>query len=127
MKEHHNVKLSCLNDINKSYAKEISKYKLQSKNIQNIFLKDLIQQKWDEHNMDPKKIVLCSTICSRVVRWKLVCENRGTRPVLPKSVKKDIVNFAVSMAKFRHPLSVCEIVDLANSLIQNKEYEDNVI
>jgi hypothetical protein len=50
----------------------------------------------------------------------------GRLPCLPPSIEHVIVDVVVSMAKIRHPLSVFEIVEFANSTIEKTEYEEQV-
>jgi hypothetical protein len=116
---------ACLNDITTVYSNELKKS--TSNKTKNNFLKNLIQQKWEEYDLGFESLVPQETIRTRCKRGNLVVERYGRRPVLPPSVESVIVDTVVAMSKIRHPLSVFEIVEFANSIIEKTEYQEQVI
>jgi hypothetical protein len=116
---------ACINEITTIFANELKNSR--NNKTSNNFLKILIEQKWEEYGLDFDSIVPLETIRSRCKRGKLVVEQYGRRPALPLSVERIIVDTIIAMAKIRHPLSVFEIVEFSNSLIERSEYQEQVI
>jgi hypothetical protein len=125
-RERQKLKTECVNCITTTFAKEVEKCKRLNRNAPSKFLKHLILQKWEEYDLDPNHVVSCNTIRSRLQRGNLLSERIGSRPLLPVEVEKVVVDIVVMMAKIRHPLSVCEIVELANSVIEKTEYQETI-
>ena len=92
-----------------------------------MFLKNLIDSKWDEHGLDPINKVSSETIRSRVKRGCIDAVHPGTLPVLPENVEKIIADTVVAMAKIRNPLCVAEILALANTMIAKDKLREKVI
>jgi hypothetical protein len=121
------AKTDCLNEIATTFAKEKKENRILKKNAPTNFLKELIKDKWDEYNLDTDQIVSCSTIRSRLTRGSHVSNHVGCRPLLPEEIEKVVVDIVVTMSKIRHPLSVFEIVELANSVIEKTEYQQTIL
>jgi hypothetical protein len=116
----------CINEITSIFATEFEAKKLTDKKTSIHFLTNLIEQKWEEYDLQSDSMVSEETIRTRVKRGNIVVERQGSRPVLPDVIEKVIADVVVVMSKIRHPLCVHEIVAFANSLIEKSEYQEKV-
>jgi hypothetical protein len=117
-------KAACINEIATTFANELKKS--TNNKTSNNFLKTLIEQKWQEYDLDLDCQVPTSTIRNRYKRGNLEVLKQGRPPCLPSSIENVIVDAVVAMSKIRHPLSVFEIVEFANSIIEKSKYEEQV-
>jgi hypothetical protein len=96
-------------------------------NASHCFLKNLIAAKWEDYGLwssaNTADLVSEGTIRSRVASAQSIHSNNPGTPSPLSNVEELIVQIAIQMGKIRQPLSVCETIDLANSIIDNSEHQ----
>jgi hypothetical protein len=128
------LRSDCINEIATLYNSELINSRLlglQNSRTNVGFLKKLVTTKWNEYGLtefdDTVKEVSCETIRNRVKCNNNLCTwKRGPRSPL-SDIEDLIVDICIRMGKIRQPLTVGETIDLANSLIEGKEQQQQLI
>jgi hypothetical protein len=101
-----------------------------TKRTSRSFLSNLIKTKWNEYGLfnysDTEVPVSCGTIRSRLRCKSLIISHRGTAAPL-KGVEEVIVDTIIQMGRIRQPMSVIEIIDFTNSLIDGSEFQEKLV
>jgi hypothetical protein len=122
--EREKARVKCIDDITVTYAKEKVE---KTERVAHNYLKALIESKWEEYQLYPEQYVSIQTIRTRYKRGNLEVAHRGTKPILPKTIEKVIVDIVTTMARIRHPLCVTQVIALANSIISDSKYKEELI